>query len=206
MKSGRTVGALLAIGAGLVTARLGSGGAPAASATVSPGTVAGSRVPAASGTVGTGCGQVPASGAGSLSSMAPASVAAFAARTPMLSELSRAVRAAGLTSTLNSATPITVFAPDNAAFAALGTGNVATLLANKADLAKVLKYHMVRGRITPAELASGKPLTSLLGLKIQPSISAGGYQINNADVVCGNIKTSNATVYILDKVLIPLTG
>ena len=173
---------------------------------VSAGAVAGSRVSAASGTVGTGCGQVPASGAGSLSSMASAPVAADAERTPMLSELSRAVRVAGLASTLNSGAPITVFAPDNAAFAALGTGNVTTLLANKADLVKVLKYHMVRGRVTPADLASGKPLTSLLGLKIQPSMSAGGYEINNADVVCGNIKTSNATLYILDKVLIPLSG
>ena len=138
--------------------------------------------------------------------MASASVAADAARTPMLSELSRALRAAGLASTLNPAAPVTVFAPDNAAFAALGTGNVTTLLANKADLEKVLKYHMVRGRVTPAELASGKPLKTLLGLTIRPSVSAAGDQINNADVVCGNIKTSNATLYILDKVVIPLTG
>jgi len=138
--------------------------------------------------------------------MAAAPVAVAAAHNPLLSDLSRAVRAAGLASTLNSASAITVFAPDNAAFAALGSGNVKTLLANKADLVKVLEYHVVKGRVTPAELATGKPLTSLLGLKIQPAISGGVYEINNASVICGNIKTSNATVYILDKVLIPISG
>jgi uncharacterized surface protein with fasciclin (FAS1) repeats len=59
--------------------------------------------------------------------------------------------------------------------------------------------------VTPADLAAGKPLTTQLGLPVHPAKSADKYKVNNAEVVCGNIPTSNATLYILNKVLIPTT-
>lgn len=142
---------------------------------------------------------------GSVSGMASAPVVTAAAHNPLLTDLVHAIDAAGLTNTLNSAKGITVFAPDNAALAALGGGNVKTLMANKADLVKVLQYHVVNSRVTPAQLASGKPLTTQLGLPVHPVMSGHLYMINTAEVVCGNIQTSNATVYIVNKVLIPTT-
>jgi uncharacterized surface protein with fasciclin (FAS1) repeats len=157
------------------------------------------------GTIGAGCSKLPASGMGSVSGMASAPVATAVAHNPELTYFSHAVSAAGLTNALNSAKGITVFAPDNAALEALGSGNVKTLMANKADLIKVLQYHVVNGHVTPAGLATGKPLTTQLGLPVHPVKSGDTYKINNATVVCGNIHTSNATVYIVNKVLIPTT-
>jgi uncharacterized surface protein with fasciclin (FAS1) repeats len=174
--------------------------------------VTGSGVPAATGpgvavktgAFGTACAKIPATGMGSFSAMAAAPVASAASHNPLLTELVHAVHTAGLTSTLNSARSITVFAPDNTAFAALGRGNLSTLLASRSDLIRVLESHLVNGRQTPADLASGKHLTTLLGTTIVPAKSAGIYRVNNASVICGDVQTANATVYIINKVLVPL--
>jgi len=136
--------------------------------------------------------------------MAPAPAAAAAAQTPLLHEFERALAATGLTSRLNSARAITIFAPDNAAFRALGPGNLSTLNASKPDLARVLEDHIVSGRISPADLASRRRLATLRGTVIVPAKTAGGYRVNNAGVVCGNIQTANATIYIVNKVLVAL--
>jgi len=96
-----------------------------------------------------------------------------------------------------------VFAPDNAAFAAIPKGTLDKVLANKAELTKILTYHVVAGRHTPAQLASGTPLTTLEGGKVTPAMMGSAYTVNGADVVCGNVQTSNATVYIINKVLMP---
>ncbi len=84
-----------------------------------------------------------------------------------------------------------------------GRGNLTTLTASKSDLAKVLEFHVVSGRKSPVDLASGQHLMTLGGTVIIPVKSASGYQVNNADIVCGNIQTANATVYIVNKVLVP---
>jgi uncharacterized surface protein with fasciclin (FAS1) repeats len=178
-------------------------GAPATAGSGAP-AAAGSGVAVKTGAFGAACAKVPATGMGSFSAMAAAPVATAASHNPLLSELAEAVHAAGLTSTLNSARSITVFAPDNAAFAALGRGNLSTLMARRSDLIKVLQFHVVNGRQTPADLASGKHLTTLLGTTIVPSMSGGSYLVNNARVICGNVQTANATVYIINKVLVPL--
>jgi uncharacterized surface protein with fasciclin (FAS1) repeats len=122
----------------------------------------------------------------------------------MLTEIGHAIRTASLMGELNSARAITVFAPDDAAFTALGRGNLTTLFADKSDLTKMLKYHVVSGRHTPADLATGKHLTTLLGTVIVPVKRRGKYRVNNAEVVCGNIQTANATIYIVNKVLVPI--
>jgi uncharacterized surface protein with fasciclin (FAS1) repeats len=168
------------------------------------GMASGSPMTSGDGTFGAGCARLPATGTGSISWMASVPLATAAASTPVLHDFGRAISAAGLTGRLNSARSITVFAPDNAAFAALGAGNFATLKATKADLARVLEYHVVSGRRTPADLATGRHLTTLRGTVIVPVKTRDGYKVNHTDVVCGNIQTANATIYIVNEVLVPL--
>jgi uncharacterized surface protein with fasciclin (FAS1) repeats len=152
---------------------------------------------------GPGCASVPKSGAGSFTGMATAPVATAASANPVLSTLVTAVKQAGLVDTLNSAAGITVFAPDNSAFAKIPASTLKSVLADKAELTKVLTYHVVAGRVTPAELASGKTLKTLEGSTVAPAMMGGSYTVNGASVVCGNVQTANATVYILGSVLMP---
>ena len=165
--------------------------------------------PAASGTTttssdfGSGCAAVPTSGKGSLMGMSTAPVATAASNNPLLSTLVTAVEKAGLVDTLNSASGITVFAPDNAAFAKIPAATLSKVLADKAELTKILTYHVVAGRYTPAQLAAGTPLKTLEGATVSPSMMGGTYEVNSADVVCGNVQTANATVYIINTVLMP---
>jgi uncharacterized surface protein with fasciclin (FAS1) repeats len=141
---------------------------------------------------------------GCIGDMASAPVVSAIGRIPWLSQLARAIGTAGLARSLNTAKALTVFAPEDSAFAALGRGNLATLLADRSDLAKMLKDHLVSGRVSPSALASGRRLTTLLGTLIVPTELRGKYRVNNAGVVCGNIRTANATIYIVNKVLVPV--
>jgi uncharacterized surface protein with fasciclin (FAS1) repeats len=152
---------------------------------------------------GSGCASVPKSGAGSFTGMATAPVATAASANPLLSTLVAAVKAAGLVDTLNSASNITVFAPDNAAFAKIPAATLKGILANKAELTKILTYHVASGRYTAAQLASGAKIKTLEGGTVTPAMMAGSYTVNGASVVCGNVQTANATVYIINTVLTP---
>jgi uncharacterized surface protein with fasciclin (FAS1) repeats len=152
---------------------------------------------------GPGCATVPKSGAGSFTGMATAPVATAASANPALSTLVTAVKQAGLVNTLNSASGITVFAPDNAAFAKIPASSLKSVLADKAELTKILTYHVVAGRVTPAELASGKTLKTLEGGTVTPAMMGTTYTVNGTPVVCGNVQTANATVYIIGGVLMP---
>jgi len=120
-----------------------------------------------------------------------------------LSTLVTAVKKAGLVDTLNSASNITVFAPDNAAFAKIPAATLTKVLANKAELTKILTYHVASGRHTPADLASAMAIKTLEGGMVSPAMTSGSYTVNSAHVVCGNVQTANATVYIIDTVLMP---
>ena len=135
--------------------------------------------------------------------MSNAPVATAASANPLLSTLVSAVKKAGLVNTLNSASNITVFAPDNAAFAKIPRATLDKVLSDKAELTKILTYHVASGRRTPADLASGVPITSLEGASVTPAVSGSSYTVNGARIVCGNVQTSNATVYIVNKVLMP---
>jgi uncharacterized surface protein with fasciclin (FAS1) repeats len=152
---------------------------------------------------GPACSSVPKSGAGSFGGMAAAPVATAAAANPALSTLVAAVKKAGLVDALNSASNITVFAPDNAAFAKIPPATLAKVLANKAELTKILTYHVAAGRYAAAQLASGAKIKTLEGATVTPGNMGGTYEVNNAHVVCGNVQTANATVYIIDTVLMP---
>jgi uncharacterized surface protein with fasciclin (FAS1) repeats len=180
--------------------------APASSAPASsmPASSAAASAPASTtADFGPGCSSVPKSGAGSFTGMATAPVATAASANPVLSTLVAAVKKAGLVDTLNSASNITVFAPDNAAFAKIPAATLNSVLANKAELTKILTYHVVSGRYTPAQLAAGTPLKTLEGAMVTPALMGSTYEINSADVVCGNVGTANATVYIINSVLMP---
>ena len=169
---------------------------PAAPATTAPSMTA-------SGPIGAACPTLPDSGAGSLEALAQDPVATAASNTPELSTLVTAVQKADLVDTLNSAQGITVFAPTNDAFAALPTATLDKALADpKGLLTTVLTYHVVPGQLTPDQLAGSHK--TLQGDTIQVSGSGEDFTVNgNSSVVCGNIQTANATVYLIDQVLLP---
>ena len=196
----------LVAGLGLATAACGSSASSTAAAPASSSSspMASSSAATAAKDFGPGCASVPASGAGSFTGMATAPVATAASANPLLSTLVTAVKKAGLVDTLNSAANITVFAPDNAAFAKLPKATLAKVLGDKAELTKILTYHVTSGRQTPSELASGMAIKTLEGGMVTPGMmSAGMYTVNKANIVCGNVQTANATVYIIDTVLTP---
>ncbi|MEV3986861.1 MULTISPECIES: fasciclin domain-containing protein [unclassified Nonomuraea] len=158
--------------------------------------------PAAGAPFGAACSAVPASGEGSFTGMADDPVATAASNNPVLSTLVTAVKKAGLVDTLNSADGITVFAPTNDAFAKIDKTTLDKVLADKKTLTDILTYHVVSGRKTPADLESGS-FTTLQGGKITTTGSGSDYTVGDAAVVCGNVPTRNATVYIIDTVLMP---
>ena len=152
---------------------------------------------------GSDCGMVPTSGMGSFHGMSMDPVVTAASHNPLLTTLASDIKTAGLTADLNTMHAVTVFAPANTAFSKLPASSM-TMMHSQAELAKILKYHVVSGHVTPAQLASGKPLTTLEGGTLKPSKMGAVYEVNNADVICGNIQTANATVYVINKVLIPM--
>jgi len=197
------------LAAGLALTAAACSSSPSSSSASSPATSApASSAPASSGATtasdfGPGCASVPKTGAGSFTGMSTAPVATAASANPVLSTLVTAVKKAGLVDTLNSASGITVFAPDNAAFAKIPAETLNQVLANKAELTKILTYHVVAGRYTPSQLAAGTPLKTLEGATVTPALMGSTYEVNSADVVCGNVQTANATVYIINTVLMP---
>ncbi|WP_031464974.1 fasciclin domain-containing protein [Sciscionella sediminilitoris] len=182
----------------------GQGGASSQSSMSKPEPMPSSSSAAAmTGQFGPACAAVPKEGAGSFSGMAEAPVATAASNNPVLSTLVTAVKKAGLVDTLNNAKGITVFAPDNEAFKKVPKQQLDQLLADKDKLAKVLQYHVVGQQITPQQLAKGE-FKSLSGQSVRTSGSGENFTVNDAaKVACGNVKTANATVYIVDSVLMP---
>ena len=151
---------------------------------------------------GAACSQVPATGAGSFDGMMTAPVATAASANPLLSTLVTAVKSAGLVDTLNNAPEITVFAPTNDAFAAVPKATMDSAMADpKGLLTKVLTNHVVEGKIAPDKLA-GEHKT-LGGGTITVAGSGEDFKVGEAKVICGNVQTANATVYIIDGVLLP---
>ncbi|MDG9715721.1 fasciclin domain-containing protein [Streptomyces sp. DH24] len=152
---------------------------------------------------GPACSAVPENGAGSFDGMAKDPVATAASNNPALSTLVTAVKKAGLVDTLNSAQNITVFAPTNDAFDKIPKATLDKVLNDKAQLTKILTYHVVGEKLTPGDLSNGTFDTLEKG-RITTSGSAESYTVNDsAEVVCGGVKTANANVYVIDAVLMP---
>ena len=152
---------------------------------------------------GAACSAVPKDGKGSFSGMATDPVATAASNNPVLSTLVTAVKAAGLVDTLNSAPAVTVFAPTNDAFAKIPADTLNKVLADKETLTKILTNHVVAGKITPGQLAGDHKTLAGTTLTVKGSGEMFTVGKENANVVCGNVTTANATVYIVDAVLMP---
>lgn len=152
---------------------------------------------------GPACSQIPKTGAGSAAGMAKDPVATAAGNNPLLSTLVTAVGEADLAQTLNSAQDITVFAPANAAFEKLPKDTLSTTLADKKALTSLLTYHVVSGKLTPQDVAGSHK--TLAGPALQVSGTGENMTVGKgkAKVLCGNVQTANATVYIIDGVLMP---
>ncbi|WP_367134591.1 fasciclin domain-containing protein [Saccharothrix sp. HUAS TT1] len=154
---------------------------------------------------GPGCAQVPTdpSDKGSLEGMATDPVATAASNNPLLTKLVAAVGAAGLGDTLNTQKAITVFAPYDGAFAELGDAKFNELAGQPAVLGDILKYHVVGERYDAAALESAGTVDTLLGEELTIAGSGDSMTVNGAPVLCGNIPTANATVFVIGKVLTP---
>ncbi|MFJ3901680.1 fasciclin domain-containing protein [Streptomyces sp. NPDC090025] len=175
--------------------------AASASATSAAGATA--SAPAADQPFGPACAGVPKEGAGSFDGMAKDPVATAASHNPALSTLVTAVKQAGLVDTLNNAQNITVFAPTNDAFAKIPKADLDKVLSDKATLTKILTYHVVGQKLTPKQLENGSFETLEKGM-LTTKGSGENYTVNDTSkVVCGDVRTANANVYIVDTVLMP---
>ncbi|MEO6252600.1 MAG: fasciclin domain-containing protein [Ferruginibacter sp.] len=121
-----------------------------------------------------------------------------------------AVKAADLAGTLSGAGPFTVFAPTNAAFDKLPKGTVETLLKPemKADLAKILTYHVVPGALMAADLKDGQKLTTVQGQELSVWMKDGKWMVkdakgNMANITIADVVSSNGVTYVIDGVLMP---
>ncbi|HWG93052.1 MAG TPA: fasciclin domain-containing protein [Mycobacteriales bacterium] len=180
-----------------------SGSTPAPAATSTDSMDSGSTE-TASGEFGAACSAVPADGEGSFSGMSDDPVATAASNNPVLSTLVQAVQAAGLVDTLNNAENITVFAPTNDAFAAIPEADLQAVLADQELLTSILTYHVVGETIEPEQLENGS-FTTLQGATLETSGSGESFTTGpqDAQIVCGNVMTANARVYIIDTVMMP---
>lgn len=116
-----------------------------------------------------------------------------------------AVTAAGLGETLSGAGPFTVFAPTNAAFAALPAGAVDGLLKpeSKAKLTSVLTYHVVSGAVKAADLKDGQKIKTVQGEELTVGVKDGKVTINGANVTIADVISSNGVTHVIDAVLMP---
>ena len=186
----------------------------AAASSAAPGSAApGSTAPgatASSGPVGPGCDMFPADGPGSPAVLATTPVAGAVGSNPQLSTLTSAVLTANLVDAVNSRQDITVLAPSNAAFDALGVDALPELLADVPRLTTVLTHHVIAGRLAPEQLPgvhrtlNGDTVT-VAGPPDAPTVAAGETVAGAAaaTLVCGDVPTANATVYVIDQVLSP---
>jgi len=115
-----------------------------------------------------------------------------------------AVQAAGLVDTLKGAGPFTVFAPTDAAFAALPEGTVASLLLpeNKDQLISILTYHVVPGKVMSTDLSNGMMAATVQGGSVT-IMTTNGVSVNGATVVTADIEASNGVIHVIDSVLLP---
>jgi uncharacterized surface protein with fasciclin (FAS1) repeats len=161
--------------------------------------------PATMGASGPGCAAVPADGEGSFAGMADDPAATAASNNPVLTTLVQAVGAADLGDTLNSEGPFTIFAPTNDAFAAIPPDQLDAVLADTELLTDVLTFHVVAGQmLSAADLEAAGSVETVNGAQLTFSDEGGALTINGtATGVCTDVPTANATVHIIDQVLLP---
>ena len=158
--------------------------------------------------VGPGCeGYATAvpTGAGSIQGMSQDPVAVAASNNPLLTTLVAAVSGqlnpdVDLVDTLNG-DEFTVFAPVDEAFAKIDAATIEALGTDSETLSAILTYHVLPGQIEPADIAGTH--TTVQGAQLSVTGSGESWKVNDANVICGGVQTGNATVYLIDTVLLP---
>ncbi|UCR88990.1 fasciclin domain-containing protein [Mycetocola spongiae] len=185
-----------------------AGSSPAASTMETPKASASPDAALTANLVGAGCSayaEAVPTGAGSILGMSQDPVAVAASNNPMLTTLVAAVSGqlnpdVNLVDTLNGS-EFTVFAPVDDAFAKIDAGTIDTLKTDSALLSKILTYHVVPGQILPDKIAGSH--TTVEGQDVTVTGSGNDLKVGDATVICGGVKTANATVYLIDSVLMP---
>ena len=156
-------------------------------------------------TFGEGCAAIPTSGKGSFDGMVTDPVATAASNNPLLSTLVTAIGAVpGLGDTLNGAEALTVFAPTNDAFAKIPEADLNAVLADQATLTAVLSHHVIGENLDPDAVVGEHDTLNKDTIVVEGDTEAGmTVDGGTANVICGNIPTANATVYVIDSVLMP---
>lgn len=158
--------------------------------------------------VGPGCAayaEAVPDGAGSVAGMAADPVAVAASNNPLLTTLVAAVSGqlnpdVDLVDTLNGS-EFTVFAPVDDAFAKIDPATIDALKTDSATLSSILTYHVVPGQIAPDDIDGTH--TTVQGADLEVTGSGDNIMVNDANVICGGVQTANATVYLIDSVLMP---
>ena len=155
-------------------------------------------------TFGDGCSAIPTEGKGSFNGMVTDPVATAASNNPLLKTLVTAVGEAGLVDTLNSAPALTVFAPTDDAFAKIPEKDLQAVLADQATLTAILTHHVVGEQLDPSAVV-GEHMSLNGDMVTVDGDTEAGLSVDGgaANVICGNIPTANATVYVIDSVLMP---
>jgi len=138
--------------------------------------------------------------------VAPTTIVDVAAGNPDFSTLVAAITAAGLGETLAGEGPFTVFAPTNAAFAALPAGTLDSLLLpeNKDQLTAILTYHVVPGTVMAADLpATATDVATVNGATVSVVAAPEGATINGAKITAADVAASNGVIHVIDTVLLP---
>ncbi len=149
------------------------------------------------------CAAVPADGEGSVSGMADDPVGTAASNNPLLTTLVAAVTAAGLGDTLNGGGPFTVFAPVNSAFDKIDPATLESVLADTDTLTSILTYHVLAEQLSAADLVAGGTFATVNGAELTVAQVGETLVINGgaAAVQCADVPTANATVFLIDTVL-----
>ena len=117
--------------------------------------------------------------------------------------LATALKAAGLVETLKGKGPFTVFAPTDDAFKKLPAGTLEKLLADKAQLTKVLTYHVVAGKVMAADVVKLTEAKTVEGSPVKIAVKDGKVKVNDSNVVKTDIGASNGVIHVIDTVLLP---
>ena len=179
------------------------------SSTTASASAAGTPSAAPDAPFGPGCAAVPASGPGSFADMAQAPVATAASGNPALTSFVKALTTTNLIDPLNTTPELTVLAPADPAFAAVPADQLQALTGDTAQLTATLLHHVIQGRLTPDRLAGthttmNNDAVTIAGSGTNFTIAGEGTLVGTAaSVVCGNVRTANATVYVIDQVLKP---
>jgi uncharacterized surface protein with fasciclin (FAS1) repeats len=134
---------------------------------------------------------------------APGTIVVVASANPDFSTLVSAVKKAGLVETLNGPGPYTVFAPTNEAFAKIPADQLTAILADKAQLTKILTYHVVPGTVMAADLQPEQMVKTVEGQDLDIKVTNGAATVNGCNIVKTDVTASNGVVHVIDCVLLP---